>query len=96
MRASKKKQEPPLPRPFELPQNFQFSVLEGLLNKNLTGKSRSKFITAIAGAIFHHKSYPTRDEYDHVTRQVFSKWPFLQARNGDVRCTVILSLYTAL
>ena len=90
MRASKRKQESPLPRPFELPQNFQCSVLEGLQNKSLTGKARSKFITAIARAIFHHKSYPTRDEYDHVARQAFSKWPFLQARNGDVSYFIFL------
>ena len=83
-RVSKKKQEEPLRQPFPLPQNFHHSVQEGLSNKCLTGKARGKFITAVASSIFHFKSFPTAAEYEHVACEVFKKWPFLRARNGDV------------
>ena len=90
---TKRKQELALPRPFSLPSNFSHSVVSGLEEKHLVGKARTKFITAIASAMFQHKSYPTRDEYDHVVQQVFRKWPFLRVRNGDVSLanSIILS-----
>ena len=75
--ASKKKQEGALPTPFELPINFQPKIQEGLDEKNLTGRARAKFITAIAEAIYRSKSYPTRDEYEHVAQQIVKRWTFL-------------------
>lgn len=89
-REANKKQESPLPRPFPLPGNFHHSVISGLEEKYLVGKARTKFTTAIASAMFQHKSYPTGDEYKHVVQEVFKKWPFLRVRNGDVSVTVIL------
>ena len=83
-RETDKKQELPLPRPFPLPDNFHPSVVRGLKEKHLVGKARTKFTTAIASAMFQHKSYPTSDEYKHVVREAFKKWPFLCVRNGDV------------
>ena len=41
-----------------------------------------KFITEIAHALFSYKSYPTREEKDHVARQCVKKFPFLEATCG--------------
>ena len=68
--VSKKKQEPQLPMPFDLPRNFQPNIQAGLDEKNLTGRARAKFITSIAEAIYRFKSYPTREEYEHVANQI--------------------------
>lgn len=74
---SKKKQEPRLPRPFQLPDNFNPTIADALKNKLLSGKVRGKFLQVIADSIFRFKSYPTDDEYTHVTQQMVKKWPFL-------------------
>ena len=50
--ASKRRQEHPLPIPFELPRKFQAKVHVGLGNGNLTGCARAKLITSIAEAIY--------------------------------------------
>ena len=52
LHVSKRKQEPPLPRPFDLPTNFSPQIMAGLESENLVGHPRTKFITAIANAIF--------------------------------------------
>ena len=82
--ASKKKQESGLPMPFELPRNFQPKIQAGLDEENLTGKARAKFITSIAEAIYRFKSYPTREEYEHVASRMVQKWEFLETRTGHV------------
>lgn len=82
--VSKRNQEPPLPTPFELPQNFQPKVQVGLDAQNLTGTARGKFVTSIAEAIYRYKSYPTKDEYDHVALQTVKKWKFLNCGTGHV------------
>lgn len=51
-RISVRKAELPLPKPFELPTNFTPNIKEGLENESLNGKTRGKFITAIAQAIY--------------------------------------------
>ena len=81
--ASKKQQELPLQKPFPLPNNFSSNIEDGLKTKHLVGKSRSKFVTRIAEAIFCHKSYPTTEEYRHVVKMMFDKWPFLKTA-GEV------------
>ena len=48
----------------------------------LTGRARPKFITSVASAIFQHKSYPTKDEYDRVGKLIISEYPFLRSSNG--------------
>lgn len=79
---TKRKSEPQLPMPFELPLNYPFKVSIGLDNKNLVGKSYSKFISSIAGSAYRFKKYPTKEEYDHVAYQIVEKYPFLKSSNG--------------
>lgn len=88
--ASKKKRESGLPMPFELPRNFQPNIQAGLDDKNLTGRARAKFITSIAEAIYRFKSYPTREEYEHVANRMVQKWTFLETRSGHVSYTTAL------
>ncbi len=82
--ASKKKQELGLPMPFDVQRNIQPYIQAGLDNESLTGKARGKFITSIAEAVYRYKSYPTREEYEHVAHQVVRKWKFLETRTGHV------------
>lgn len=82
--ASKRKQEPALPTPFELPINFQPKIQIGLDENNLTGRTRAKFVTAIAEAMYRFKSYPLKNEYEHVAQQIVKKWTFLEGANGHV------------
>ena len=82
--VSKRKQEPALPHPFELPINFSPDIMAGLQEEHLVGNPRRKFITAIANSIFRFKSYPTDVEYNHVGQQVNKKWKFLDTGGGYV------------
>lgn len=70
--------------PFELPINFPDNIKDGLANEHLVGKPRSKFVTKIAEALFCQKSYPTAEEYKHVTGQIIKKWPFFEKTVGQV------------
>ena len=81
---SKRGHEPPLPRPFDVPQNFPQTISTGLISHKLTGKPRAKFITIIAQSIYRHKSYPTDEEYIHVAQELVKKWPFLDGGKGIV------------
>ena len=76
---SKKKQESRLPRPFQLPANFNLTIADALKNKTLSGKPRTKFISVIAESIFHYKSY-----CGHVAQQIIKKWPFLSKSGSCV------------
>ena len=76
IRKSQQPQEPHLKRPFKIPSEFPASVKSGLQKKQLFGRSRTKFITTVAQAIYREKCYPTRDELEHVVQQVFKEWPF--------------------
>lgn len=91
--VSKRKQEPPLPRPFDLPANFSPQVMAGLESENLVGNARTKFITAIANAIFRYKNYPTDEEYRHVAQQVVRKWKFLDTGAGCVSHKFVTCTY---
>ena len=64
---SKRKQ---VPRPFQLPVNFNPTIADALRNETLSGKPRTKFVSVIAEAIFRYKSYPTTEEYEHVAQQI--------------------------
>ena len=75
--SSKRAQEKPLPRPFPLPVNFQATIMEGLKKGVLVGRTRTKFVTAIAEAIFQHKSRALKEEYEEVALQAVKRWPFL-------------------
>lgn len=84
-------QECPLPIPFELPTNFQQKIMIGLEEQRLVGRARAKFITTIAEAMFRFKSYPTREEYQHVAMQIIKKWEFLGRQTGHVSYTSVHS-----
>ena len=84
MYVSKRKQEPPLHMPFELPINFPENIKVGLAEKQLVGRKRSKFVTKIAEAMYFQKSYPTLEEYKHVAGVSIKKWPFLEKTAGQV------------
>ena len=88
---SKRKQEAPLPRPFDVPLNFPPNVEAALMKKSLFGKPRTKFITVIAQSIYRYKSYPTEEEYSHVVQQLYKKWPFLDDGRGLVSTCISLS-----
>ena len=75
--------EKPLPVPFTLPSNYPPIVAVGLQAKQLSGKAMVKFITVIANAVFNFKSYPTKDEKEHVARQCVKAFPFLEANCGS-------------
>lgn len=88
-RATQRKQESPLPKPFPLPQNFIPAVAFALQEKKLTGKTRAKFVTALANSVFIYKSYPTSRELEDVCREVIKKWEFLGTSSGIVSfCTL--------
>ena len=78
-----RKLEPPLPIPFELPHIFPASVMCELENGILTGKGKSKFVAEVAAAMFCYKSYPTKEEYDHVGQQIIEKYSFLRSSSGN-------------
>lgn len=84
MRKQHNMQERPLPIPFELPSNFQQKIMIALEEQRLVGRARAKFITTIAEAMFRFKSYPTREEYQHVAMQIIKKWEFLGRQTGHV------------
>ena len=88
--------EKPLPVPFVLPTNYPPLVAAGLQAKHLTGKAMVKFITVIANSIFTHKSYPTKEEKEHVARQCIRTFPFLEASCGSGHVSVMFNfLYVA-
>ena len=87
-RVTQRKQESPLPTPFPLPKNFPPAVALALEEKKLTGKTRAKFVTALANAVFIHKSYPTSRELDDVARAAAKEWDFLGSKSGCVSSTI--------
>ena len=87
-RVTQRKQESPLHTPFPLPKNFPPAVALALEGKKLTGKTRAKFVTALANAVFMHKSYPTSHELDDVVRAAAKEWDFLGSKSGCVSSTI--------
>ena len=79
--------------PFELPQNYTPIVAEGLRAGRLSGKALVKFITEIAHAVFRYKSYPTREEKDHVARQCVKRFPFLEATCGTGYVSILYEMH---
>ena len=82
MKATMRGKEPPLPMPFPLPTNFRSEIMAALKQEVLSPSLRRKFLSAIASAIFRHKGYPTKEEYNHVGQQVIEKYPFLCTKDG--------------
>lgn len=83
-RVTQRKKEQPLPKPFPLPKNFPPIVALALENKKLVGKSRTKFVTSLANAIFMHKCYPTSQEIADVLRTAVQKWEWLGTTSSCV------------
>ena len=79
---TKREQEPPLPSPFPLPTNYPKEVMAGLSMGVLSVTARTKFFSRVAGAIFNVKSYPTKDEYNHIGHQIITKYSFLRSQEG--------------
>lgn len=69
--------EKALPRPFIVPTNFSPMVA-----RSLNGKAAVKYVMEIAQALLHFKSYPTREEKEHVARQCVKAYSFLEASSG--------------
>lgn len=88
-----KESEPPLPRPFKLPNNFPVAVTLGLNSKKLTGLARPRFFSTIASAIVFHKKYPTNEEYLHVAMEISKQFPFIVnvAEDGYVSNNTIMT-----
>ena len=79
---TKRELESPLPMPFKLPRNFPPLVMCELKKDMLSIAGKTKFISAVAASMFHHKSYPTKQEYEHVGQQIIEKYPFLRSASG--------------
>ena len=64
---------------------------EGLNSGNLNGKARTKFISSVASAMFHDKSYPTKEEYDHIAEQIVNCYPLMSfgPGKGHVSCNAV-------
>ena len=77
-----KKSEKPLPRPFQLPENYPRIVQEGLAVGSLTGRARTKFLTTVAEAVHMHKLYPTQEEYEHVAKRIVERYGFMHQGSG--------------
>jgi len=48
-----------------------------------------KFISNVAEVMYRFKSYPTKEEYDHVANQVVEKWPVLETRTGHASTALL-------
>ena len=74
-----KPNEPPLPDPFPLPQNFRPDVELALKSGNMTANTRKTYLSQVASAIFGFKKYPSREEFMRVADQITRMYPFLQS-----------------
>ena len=72
-----------IPWPFPLPTQFPQFVSKELSTGNLSAISRSRLIFTVASAVFKYASYPTREEYDHVARQIVKKYKFMADSKGS-------------
>lgn len=57
-------------------------VMAELAKGTLSGKGKTKLISSIAGAMFRYKSFPTKQEYDQVAKQIITDYPFLRSSSG--------------
>jgi len=79
---SKRKQEQPLPMPFQLPTNINPDLADSLKTEHPSLKVQSKIAGIVADAVYFHKSYPTTAELRHVAQQMAKQWPCL-TRGGS-------------
>ena len=51
----------------------------------MTGKARTRFVSAVAAAVFRYKSYPNNSEFEHVAEQMVKAYLFMHnGREGHV------------
>lgn len=72
-----------LPIPFKLPKHFPKFVKKELSTGVLSGKARTRLIFTVAIAMFEYTPYPTKEEYDHVARQIVKKYDFMSDDKGS-------------
>lgn len=80
---TKKKAGSSLPQPFKLPKNFPQFVRNEISTGVLSGKARTRLIFTVANAIFKYTSYPTKEEYDHIARQIVNEYKFMSDDKGS-------------
>ena len=66
-------------------------VMTDLAKGMLTVKSKTKFISYVAAAIFQFKSFPGKYEYEHVYQVIISKYPFLKSSSGTGYVSIIVA-----
>ena len=81
--SKRKKRRSSLPRPFQLPKHYPKFVKQELSTGILSGKARTRLIFTVANAMFEYTHYPTREEYDHVARQIVRKYEFMSDDRGS-------------
>ena len=82
-KKKKRKSGSLLPRPFHLPKHFPKVVKSEISTGFLSRKARSRLILTVANAVFDYASYPTREDYDHVARQIVKKYQFMSDDKGS-------------
>ena len=73
----------PLPDPFPLPQHYSAEVEAGLKAKKISSTARIAFTNKVACAMLCYKRYPTKEDYENVTRVITQKYPFMKAPVGS-------------
>lgn len=81
--AKYKKMSKSLPQPFQLPENFPESVKGEISAGHLTASGRKRFMLTVANAVFEHTQYPSNLEYDHVAKQIVTKYMFMGDKEGS-------------
>jgi len=72
-----------LPRPFKLPKKFPKFVNKEISTGMLSGKARTRLIFTVANAVFDYTAYPSKEEYDHVARQIVKRYQFMSDDKGS-------------
>ena len=58
------------PDPFLLPKHYSSEVEITLRNRKMTKESTRSFLSAVASVMLSFKSYPTREEYTRVSKDI--------------------------
>ena len=60
---------------------------------NIRVLSRTKFFSSVACAIFNYKSYPTKDEYNHIGHQSSPSTYFFPNEEGTEYVSAQLTIH---
>ncbi len=77
IKKSKEDSSKPLPDPFPLPLHYRPDVEACLKQGRMTTTAKAAYFSAVAGAMFQFKRFPSRDEKVCVAKQIVAKYPFL-------------------